>query len=324
MHGERGLPIEPGDMRVSTRFPTGVKATENPLTHHLTIGTDEMKRAPGFHNNVELLTNYPGFERLEGHERRGGRAGLSRAGHRQHAVPVRPFAARDEGALAVLVRGRHAISDALAHRWGVPRQSSSAALASLSPQMDWFKNASLGERVGDIVTSAAAGRGSTPEMTVYARSDDPRAEGADAGSVFRRRRNAMLCGGITGKSLDQLETRSSKALWIRLYDEAHNPRRYRSVTPEGNFGDFVRQRGDGEPSRVLGGVRSAKSARRCARSRAAATWTCISPLLGSKHKVRSFYNNIEVPNDPRFGDVTGDTHQVAAASCGRCRATRRR
>jgi hypothetical protein len=31
----------------------------------------------------------------------------------------------------------------------------------------------------------------------------------------------------------------------------------------------------------------------------------ISPLLGGKHKVRSFYNNIEVPNDPRFGDITG-------------------
>jgi hypothetical protein len=39
----------------------------------------------------------------------------------------------------------------------------------------------------------------------------------------------------------------------------------------------------------------------------------ISPLLGTRHKVRSFYNNIEMPFDPRFGDVTADTHQVAAA-----------
>ena len=39
----------------------------------------------------------------------------------------------------------------------------------------------------------------------------------------------------------------------------------------------------------------------------------LSPLLGERHKVRSFYNNIEDPNEywGEFGDVTGDTHAVA-------------
>jgi hypothetical protein len=40
----------------------------------------------------------------------------------------------------------------------------------------------------------------------------------------------------------------------------------------------------------------------------------ISRLLGQQHKVRSFYNNIFDPLEElgQFGDVTGDTHAVAA------------
>jgi hypothetical protein len=35
--------------------------------------------------------------------------------------------------------------------------------------------------------------------------------------------------------------------------------------------------------------------------------------MGEANKVRSFYNDIEVPWDRRFGDVTADTRRVAAA-----------
>ena len=38
----------------------------------------------------------------------------------------------------------------------------------------------------------------------------------------------------------------------------------------------------------------------------------ISQALGSKHKVRSFYNNIVAPSAPN-GDVTVDTHAVGVA-----------
>jgi hypothetical protein len=37
----------------------------------------------------------------------------------------------------------------------------------------------------------------------------------------------------------------------------------------------------------------------------------ISGLMGERHKVRNFYNNIYDPNSP-YGDVTIDTHAVAA------------
>ena len=39
----------------------------------------------------------------------------------------------------------------------------------------------------------------------------------------------------------------------------------------------------------------------------------ISDNMGSDHKIRSFFNNQESPNDPVLRDVTSDTHAVAAA-----------
>jgi len=49
--------------------------------------------------------------------------------------------------------GANRFSEELAIKYGVPRSSMSGAIAALSPQMDWFKNASLAERVADAVIS---------------------------------------------------------------------------------------------------------------------------------------------------------------------------
>ena len=38
----------------------------------------------------------------------------------------------------------------------------------------------------------------------------------------------------------------------------------------------------------------------------------ISEQMGAAHKIRNFYNNLLLPNHP-LGDVTIDTHQVAAS-----------
>jgi hypothetical protein len=295
------IPIKPGDMRVSTRFPTAVKATENPLTQQLTIGVNEMKATPGFEHNISLLPEYPGFGRLAGMEPEAAAKAYvdQAAGNMKYLYDKSPKVMRERS--PHWYEGAHEVSDALAGRWGVPRQSSSAAIASLSPQMDWFKNASLAERVGDIMTSAQAGKKLTPEMAGF----------ANKAEFLKKPENRALYKGIVGKSLDQLDDPLDKALWIRLYDEAHNPRAYRTVTPEGNFGDFVTNKG-GEQAKVgWGALGEIEKAVRSLQS--GGDMNIISPVLGTKHKVRSFYNNIELPNDPRFGDVTADTHQVAAA-----------
>jgi hypothetical protein len=295
------IPITPGDVRVSTRFPTGVTAAENPLTHQLSIGTAEMKASPGFEHNVSLLSEYPGFGRLKGmNDEQAVQAYLDQArGNMQYLYNRSPdeMKARSPS----WYEGAHEISDALAQRWGVPRPSVSGSLASLSPQMDWYKNASLGERVGDIMTGAAAGRVLTPEMAAFQKTS----------VALNNPANAERYQRIAGKSLDQLDDPGDKALWIRLYDEAHNPRAYRSITPEGDYGGYILN-ADGTPAKIgWGAIGEIEKAVKSMES--GGDPRIISPILGTKHKVRNFYNNIEVPNDPRFGDVTADTHQVAAA-----------
>ena len=196
--------------------------------------------------------------------------------------------------------GANRISDALAERWGVPRQSVSGAIAATSPRKDWFQNASLAERIGDALFGPAASQRFTPEMATRAASTRgmqiPAAQGA-----LRR---------ISGKSLDQISDPTEAALWVRLYDEAHNPRGYRTSTPEGDFGAPVMNR-NGQPSRIAWGSND-KVATAISSLRSGGDLNVISPAMGGANKVRSFYNNIEVPWDRQFGDVTADTHQVAA------------
>jgi len=309
-------PIEPGDTRVSTRFPTGAGATEDPLRQHLSIGSDEMrlvtpnkKGTGGFEHNVNLLRGYPGFERLKNmDDLQAVQEYLKQTSENLAYLHERsPQVMKDRSPL--WYEGANQIADALAQRWGIPRRSASAMLASLSPQMDWFKNASLGERLGDIMTSAAAGRPMTQDMIDYAHS---RMGTKDWQYLKPGSENLDIFRAIRGKTLDELTDPLEKAMWIRMYDEAHNPRPYRSVTPEGAFGEYMTKGTKGELRNVgWGSFNEIEKAVRAMES--GGNMDLISELLGNKHKVRSFYNNIERPNDPRFGDITADTHAVAAA-----------
>jgi len=292
------LPILPGDTRVSTRFPDAVKKTENPLTHHLSIGTAEMKLDPeNFIHNTAILSDYPGFAKLKGMSAdEAARAYIEQAkGNMQYLYDRSPAEMRLRSPR--WYEGANEISDALAQRWGVPRQSSSAALAALSPQKDWFMNASLGERVGDIVTANPKG---TSDMLAWAQKHKELSQDPETLAMIK---------AMKDRRLDRVDP-AEAALFVRAYDEAHNPRHYRSILPEGYFGDFITTQ-KGEPAKAAWGTYGdIDKAVRAIQS--GGDMNIISPLLGGKHKVRSFYNNIEVPFDTRFGDITADTHQVAA------------
>lgn len=295
------LPILAGDYRASTRFPTGVNRTQDPLTEHLSIGVDDMRNSPTYEHNVGLVSGYPGFARLKGMSPdEAAKAYVDQtSGNLKFLYENSPDVMRERSPL--WYDGANRVAEALADRWGVPRRSVSGAIAALSPQMDWFKNASLAERVGDTLLGPTAGKLMTPEMEGFAR----------ASKALNTPDNAALFASIQGKQLDQLDDPLQKALWIRLYDEAHNPRNYRAITPEGNLGPFVLN-DDGRPSKIgWGALGEIAKAVRALES--GGDMNIISPALGTKHKVRNFYNNIELPDDPRFGDITADTHQVAAA-----------
>jgi hypothetical protein len=295
-------PILPGDTRVSSRFPTAAGATEDPLRQHLSIGLKEALLDPKqLAHNTQLMSEYPGMAFMKGMApEEAARSAVSRMSDNMDFIYKNsPNIMRQRSPLWYDGAGR--FSEALSDRYGIPRQSSSAGVAVLSPQKDWFQNGSLAERVGDTVFGA--NQKWTSEMDAYLKNP--------ANKTMQKPEMQDLYGRIKGRSLDQMDDDFERALWVRAYDEAHNPRRYREITPEGDLGSYVKN-ADGTPSKVAWGSLNEidKSIRAFTSGGDADT---ISNLLGNKHKVRSFNNNIEVPNDRRFGgDVTADTHQVAA------------
>jgi hypothetical protein len=143
----------------------------------------------------------------------------------------------------------------------------------LSPQKDWFMNVSLAERVLDVVR--------TKQDYVW---DDKMT--ATAKRIYAKEQYAEDVGEITGKTLAELTSPYLKAMWVRAYDEAHNVRNYRVVTPEGGFGDWVAEPGR-RPAARWPGARSARSARRSRSSRTARSTTSARSSASSTRSATS-------------------------------------
>jgi|694.fasta_scaffold37778_9 hypothetical protein len=304
----RPEPIGPGDIRISTRFPTGKTATEDPLREHLSIGVREMAADPEkYAFNVGLLSEYPGFAKLRGMPTdEAAEAYIDQVrGNLGYLYERSPDIIRERSPR--WYDGANRIAGALSDRYGIPLQSAGGAIAALSPQMDWFKNASLAERVGDVIFDPSRqNMAMTPEMIAYLSSP------AGAKWTQANAKNKAVLDRIYGGSLSDVapDDYIGRAMWVRAFDEAHNPRSYRTITPEGDLGNFATNM-DGSQSKVgWGGLGEIGKAIRAYTS--GGDMDIISQAMGEKHKVRSFNNNITSPNDPRYGDVTIDTHQVAA------------
>jgi hypothetical protein len=132
---------------------------------------------------------------------------------------------------------------------------------------------------------------------------------AEGDRIYKNDRLKTAWSGVKGKTLDELETDYEKALWIRAYDQSHNPRQMRLWTPEGELGDWVTTAGGSRAVPAWGDTGSIAKAISIYRDGSPAN---ISKRLGNAHKVRNFYNNIVSPMSDK-GEVTIDTHAVAAA-----------
>lgn len=202
--------------------------------------------------------------------------------------------------------GARKITDDWMKTYDLPDHSVAGALAALSPQKDWYQNVSLAKRVLDSM-----------------RGDINKPFSTDMEDTWRGRPSLNkpvyegLIGTLRGKSLGDLdkmdmspaERATLKAMWIRMHDETHNDPSHPIITPEGGFGELVKT-DKGENAKVgwgsLGEIAKAVRSVEAANDPAA-----LSQLMGERHKVRNFYNNIISPNS-RHGDVTIDTHAVAA------------
>jgi len=291
--------------RVSTRNPTAKKSPEDPLAHELSINIDAIKQIQGaLPKIVKKLQRYDG-PALTGKTSEEKIAQFKEflKDNLLFLYDLVPAATRERS--SNWYDGARKISVVLGSQYKLSTEAVAGVLASLSPQMDWYKNVSLAKRVLSIVTqeSKPAFNG---EMLKWAENATGKNSKGQTVKVIR----PEMVESMRGKKYDDMSLHQ-KAVYVRAFDEAHHPREYNVISPEGDeLGIALNADGQRTASKVAWGsllpiMKSIKILENPTRS-------TISEALGNEHKVRSFFNNIIVPNNPKHGDVTIDTHAVAA------------
>jgi hypothetical protein len=291
--------------RISTRFPTAAKATEDPLQDNLSVGIESMAAdGPSFAKNIAFVREYDNYrptkKELTDHE--------VAERFKQHVInnllwlhdkmkpEVRERARR-------WYDGARRQAEVWAGQYGLKERQVAGVIAALSPQKDWFMNMSLAERMMDIWTT----------MQDHAMDDAMLAKGNEkfpaGGKTAAAKANRTIYDRIKGKTLASLSTDLERAMWVRMYDEAHNPRHHKVMSPEGemlgyatNVGGEKSGTGWGSLAEIAKGVSMLRDD----------SLENISRQVGGQHKVRNFYSNIVSPGS-ELGEVTIDTHAVAAA-----------
>lgn len=288
--------VQPGPNLVSTRLPTAVKRTEDPMASRLVIDLQATKQDPAaFAHNMGLISQYPNFASKARNPDKQAEDFITEVKNNLLFLHDQvPDATRQRSKL--WYDGARTIADRFSVDYGVPDQAVSGVLAVLSPQKDWFMNVSLGQRVLDIATKQ--------QSTRWDSSMD-----AIAKTIFGDPKYAPMVKAIRGKTLAEIKEPGLKAMWLRTYDQAKNPREHQIVSPEGNFvGVRMNQDGRTPTQTGWGSLNEIGKAIVILEDPRIET---ISSNLGQQHKVRNFYSNIYAPNDPA-GPVTIDTHAVAA------------
>lgn len=280
----------------STRVPTAVKATEDALGDTpLSIGLDAYEPVT-LAKNVALIEQYPNYR-----ENKRAKTPEQKAEWFIKHVESNLLWLYDQVPAEIRERsklwydGANKIAKEWASRFNQSEAAIAGVLAALSPQKDWFMNVSLAERVLDVWTSKQDFRW-----------DDAMTKTAER--IFVKEQYADGVARIAGKTLAEAPP-ELKSMWLLSYDEAHNPREYRIVTPEGDLAEIATNL-NGSPSKVAWG--SLDTIDKSISILVDDAKTNLSSQLGIMHKVRNFYNNIFEPGSER-GEVTIDTHAVAAA-----------
>lgn len=293
--------------RISTRLPTAARATEDPMTGELIIGYDELRADPKvFEPNVNIVRDYPNMRpRPDATTDEVAEDFITHVkDNLLYLHDQVPEATRARSQL--WYDGARNITTRWSEQYGVPDTGIAGALAALSPQKDWYQNVSLAQRVLDVVRPTSGSPTQfAPEMEQTFRNI----------ASLNKPKYEPLLDAIRGKSYDEITDpdpavqNALRALFVRLHDQTYTSPDYRIVGPEGDFLD-VATNADGSPSRVGWGSLN-EIGKAIGSIEANGDVSIISRLMGERHKVRNFYNNIYDPNSP-YGDVTIDTHAVAA------------
>jgi hypothetical protein len=294
--------------RISTRLPTGKTSTENPYDHDLTIDLDSAKKdRKSFEHNVDLIRGYNALPK----DLAASGSHDEVADHFSNHLKDNLLWLHDKMPENIRQRsklwyeGANKLAIERAEEYGLPLSVTAAVYAALSPQKSWPENVSVGDRVLECYLQ----RGNTQWSTDME---------ATAQRIWSNERNRAIHAAIRDKRLAELTDIDHQAAWIRTFDEAHNPSHYRTVEPEGRLGrEYTNRDAHGKKAKNPDGFALlrwgslAEIGKAIGAINAGDDLARISELMGERHKVRSFYNNIVDPHGEN-GDVTIDTHAVAA------------
>ena len=299
----------PDETEISTQNPQGVKRIYDPITQMLSIDEaavrEAMKSNPDMaKRTIQAIKSYgfipvgtPNNKVLEVFKKNI----VNNLMFLYRRVPDR---IRQRSKL--WYNGANKIATQMAEQFDISMEQVAGVMAAMSPQKDWFQNVSMAERALDILTKHGD-KSWDENMISYARSYVKESKDRKEQEKRQDAFDKIKAVAEKGTKLNNMGIKEAAA-FIRAYDEAYHSRNYRIVTPEGGFGDFVRNL-DGKPSTMMWSTYSPiEKTVSIFRDKSRAN---ISQQLGFEHKIRSFYNNIAAPNSD-ISHVTIDTHAVAA------------
>lgn len=280
---------------ISERFPTAVKATENPLQEFLRADVESMMRDPAqakkIADTVKQYVNYRGTS---------NNPETVIQSMKEHSIDNLNFIFDQmpeeiRNRAAMWYDGANRKTNQLAQQYRISNEAVAGVIAAMSPQKDWYQNVSLGERVIDIVKT----KSNTPfDDSIYKTGLDK----------LKNKDQLQALERLRGKTLGEVTDPIERAIWVRMFDETYNPREYNIYSPEGDkLGIYKTAKG--EPRKVAWG--SFNEITKALMVIDDPSIENISRQMGKQHKVRNFYNNIIMPSNP--SSITADTHAVAAA-----------
>ena len=305
--------------RIGTRNPTAVSSTETGYGNDTVIGLPALKADPVMldKTNALIKAEYPQIRIKPGQSPVDAMVEFVKGNLVWLHDSIAPEMAKKGIAEDVTARMREWYNGGrkIASNWSkgydTPIEGIAGSIAALSPQRDWFQNLSLAERVLTVVKRTPYGGRLTPEMDATMSSWIMKTKEDYGDLALSDKTRAYLDAellDLRSKPFNELDN-WQKAVWTRLYSEAHLSKDYNIFTPEGDRLGFATNMDGSRREVTWGSFDQIGNAISIIENPIKEN---ISNRLGSKHKVRNFYNNILLPNDPRFGDVTIDTHAVAA------------
>lgn len=312
LKNSKGHPYE-----VSERNPSAVGAVGDPTVEYMRSDLEGMKLdTEQFAINMGLLDNanfYPFFREDELSNDLNARATtfIGKAKSNLKLIyNLVPKAIRDRAAIWYQGANRLAnrtfkMADGSIYKY--PDYVTAGAYAALSASKEWFENV--------YIANAALEIYATKQDAVWDDVLDRQTRTTWAGEGFAHERQ-VIRESMRGLKLSQLTTPEQKAIFIRTYNEAHSDRSYQVLSPEGEaIRTVVNQDGTnataawGTTNKLADVVRIIESQREPDIQKRR---KIISDALGTRHKVRNFYNNILNPFSENRS-WTSDTHNVGAA-----------